>query len=298
MSYLGLRSKKVAIVGAGAIGTNTAKLLAKAGVGSITLIDRDFIELKNLQRQTLFTKKDVGMPKAIVAKKKLKELNSKTKINAIVADLNYKNASLLSSNLVLDCTDNFETRFLINDYCKKNGVSWVYAAVIRNIGTVYNIIPDNACFRCIFNNHSSLETCDTAGVSNTAVVKTSSLQASEAIKILLKKKYEKNMVRINKQQLIKLKVKKNRDCKSCKGDYEYLTGKKGSKVLKLCGTNTYQVKGKPINLKLLMKKLKGNVKNFDYCIHFNKITLFKDGRAIIKANSSEKAKSIYSRIIG
>ena len=298
---MGLGNRKVVVVGVGAIGTNTAKLLAKAGIGSITLIDRDFVELKNLQRQRLFTKKDVGMPKAAVAKKKLKKINSKTKMKAVVADLDYKNADLLASDLVLDCTDNFETRFLINDYCRKHRIPWIYAAVIRGIGTVYSIMPEGACFSCIFSNHASFETCDTAGVLNAVVAATASIQASEAVKILLNKDYERDMVRIIAQQprLLKLKVKKNKNCSCCKGNYDYLTGKKGSKTIKLCGTNSYHIKGKPVNLRLLLKKIKNRkIKNFGYCIHLNNITLFRDGRAIVKAASKEKAKSAYSRLVG
>jgi len=213
----GVSNRRIAIVGVGATGTASAEILAKAGIGSITLIDRDFVELKNLQRQLLFTKKDVGMPKAIAAKKRLSKINSK--IRAVVADLDYKNTDLLASDLVLDCTDNFETRFLINDYCKKHKIPWIYAAVIRDTGTVYNVMPGKACFRCIFNNHSSLETCDTVGVLNSTIRATSSMQAAEAIKILLKKDYEKDMVRLKPGQLLKLKVSKNDNCSCCNGNY-------------------------------------------------------------------------------
>lgn len=291
------------IVGCGATGSVTAELLVRAGVGNITIIDRDFIELNNLQRQFLFTEADVGKPKATTAVDYLREINSKIRIKGIITDLDHKNAKLLASDIVLDCTDNFETRFLINDYCKKNGIKWIYGAVIRNFGTIYSILPDKPCFRCIFNNHASLETCDTVGVLNAAVTATSSLQANEAIKILLGKPYESNLIRINvwQPQILKLKVKKNPKCPACNGIYEYLSGKKASKIVKLCGTNTYQIKGKAINLKLLLQKLKNrktNVKNFQYCIHSDNITIFTDGRAIIKANTPDKAKSIYSRIIG
>jgi len=298
-----LGRSKIVIVGCGATGSVTAELLVRAGIGHITIIDRDFVELSNLQRQFLFTEADVGKPKATTAADYLRKINSKIKIKGMIADLDHKNAKLLASDIVLDCTDNFETRFLINDYCKKHGIKWIYAAVIRNLGTVFNVIPNKACFSCVFSRHASLETCDTVGVLNAAVTATSSVQTVEAIKILLGKAYESDLMRINvwQPQILKLKVNKNPNCPACKGRYEYLSGKKASKVVKLCGTNTYQIRGKAISLKLLVKKLKKHktkVKNFEYCVHFNNVTIFKDGRAIIKANSPEKAKSIYSRIIG
>ncbi len=294
--------KSVTVVGVGAIGSAVARILTDAGIGALTLIDRDFVERGNLQRQLLFTESDVGKPKAIAAKEHLKRISIKTKVSAVVAGLDCRNASLLSNaDIILDCTDNFETRFLINDYCRKNGIPWIYAAVIRDTGTVYCVTPGRACFKCIFTNHSGLETCDTAGVNSAAVAATASLQASEAAKILIQKDFEKDMVRIkvNPLQLLKLKVKKTRECSCCRGEYGYLSGKKGSKVVKLCGTNTYQIVGKPVNLKLLIKRIKGRrVKDFGYCIHFSNITLFRDGRAIVNADSPEKAKSAYSRIIG
>ena len=296
-----LQKSTVAVVGIGATGTATARLLLETGIGSIKLIDRDFVDTNNLQHQTLFTGKDVGMPKAVAAKAHLSKI-SNAKITYEVSDLDYKNTDLLAhADIVLDCTDNFETRFLINDYCKKQRIPWIYAAVIRNIGTVFSVMPKNACFRCIFNNHASLETCDTAGVSNATVSATASLQAAEAIKILLGQPREKNMLRISNHGLLKLKVNKNENCVCCKGTYEYLSGKKGSKIIKLCGTNSYQVKGKPVNLKLLLRKLKNSnvsIKNFKYCLNSDNITIFKDGRALVKADSAVKAKSIYSRLLG
>ncbi len=294
--------KGVTIVGAGAVGTAVAGILAGVGASSITLIDRDFVERGNLRRQLLFTKSDVGKPKATAAKERLKRISVKTKVSAVIADLDFRNAALLSkSGIVLDCTDNFETRFLINDYCRKNGIPWIYTAVIRDTGTVYCVTPGRACFRCIFTSHSGLETCDTAGVNSAAVAAAASLQASEAVKILTEKDFEKCMVRIKVDplQLLKLKVKKNRDCPCCSGKYEYLGGKKGSKVVKLCGTGVYHVAGKPVNLKLLVKRMKGRgVKDFGYCLHSGGITLFRDGRAIVKASSPERAKSAYSRMVG
>ncbi len=295
---IGMINGSVVLVGAGAIGSAVAGILAKAEVKRMTIIDRDFVERSNLQHQLLFTERDVGMPKATAAKAHLGKFYSKIKISAVVADLDYRNVNLLSSHdIVLDCTDNFETRFLINDYCRKSSVPWIYAAVIRDTGTAYCVTPDRACFRCIFSNHSAAETCDTAGVLNSTVAATASLQASEAVKILLKSDFEKDMARIKPQQTLKVKVKKRKGCICCNGNYEYLSGKKGSRIVKLCGTGTYQIKGKPVDLGLLRKRF-DKAKPFGCCIHLGNITIFSDGRAIVKAESAAKAKSAYARIVG
>lgn len=285
-------NRKVVVVGVGAIGCQVAKLLSET-VKNITVIDRDFVDADNLPRQKLYSSKDVGKPKAVAAKQYL------PKIKAVVADLDYKNAGILDSDLVLDCTDNFETRFLINDYCKSKNIPWIYAAVIKDMGTVYTVSSKSACFRCIFDKHASLETCDTVGVTSNAITATAEMQVQQALNLLQRKKVSSDMIRIYPNSILKLKVNKNKGCSSCNGDFEYLTGRKMSKVVKLCGTSTYQIKGKPIKLRLLLKKFRNSdVKNFRYCLYSRKITLFKDGRAIVKASSPEKAKSIYSRFVG
>ena len=290
-------------MGAGAIGCAAAKLLIKENV-AIKIIDRDFIEKSNLNVQTLYTAKDVGMPKAVAAKKRLEQTNKSAKVDGIVADLDRKNVRLLdSADVVLDCTDNFETRFLINDRLKAKKIPWIHAGAIRDIASVYPIIPDGPCFRCVFDKHHSLETCDTAGVSTDAVRKAAKIQATQAMNVLQEKKTKNSMIRINltTNANLKLKVKKNKNCRTCNGKYDYLEGRKGSRIVKLCGTGSYQIKGRQINLPKLVKKLKDNqiaVKTFGHCIHFDNATLFKDGRAIIKAKSTSQAKSIYSKIVG
>jgi len=287
--------KSVVIVGVGAVGSLTASLLVKAGL-AIKIIDRDYVDEANLERQVLYTRKDIGKPKAVVAEKVLD-------IKGIIADVNHKNIQLLKADLVLDCTDNFETRFLINDYCKKNSIPWIYAGAVGDRGTILNILPKQACFRCLFDRHQSIETCDTAGVLASVVKKTAQLQASQALKILRKQHPETAMLRLKGNSMLKLKVKKNPECEACNGNYEYLSGKKGSKIIKLCGTNSYQIKGKAVNLQLLLNKIKSsskkiNVKNFGYCLHLNNITIFQDGRAIVKASSPTQAKSTYHRVLG
>ena len=298
-----MKTKKVTIVGAGAIGCETSKLLIKENV-EIKIVDRDFIEKSNLNGQTLYATKDIGMPKAVAAKKTLERTKNNRKVAAAVADLDRKNVRLLNdADVVLDCTDNFETRFLINDFLKEKKIPWIYAGAIRNIASVYPILPSGPCFRCVFDKHHSTETCDTAGVSMEAVRKAAKAQTRQAMKILQEKKPEKSMIRINTttNTNLKIKVKKNKNCRTCSGKYDYLEGRKGSRIVKLCGTGIYQIKGRQINLSEIAKKLKDNrtpVKTFEHCIHFGNVTLFKDGRALIKAKSAPQAKAIYSRTIG
>jgi len=296
-----LKERTVSIIGLGAVGTVASELLTRAGIGKLVLVDRDFVELNNLQRQSLFIEKDVGKVKVVQAKEALEKINSEVKIEAYVKDLNFKNIEIIESDLILDCTDNLTTRFLINDFSLKMKIPWIYSAAIEDKGTVFNIIPGKVCFRCIFKEAKGLETCDTVGVLNTTTNIVGSLQVNEALKILLNKKYEEKMIRINvwDLDLSKIKVKKDENCEACKGNYEYLMGK-ADKVVKYCGAYSYQVRGKKLNLKELKGRLEklDEVKDFGYCIHFKNLTIFEDGRAIIKVKSEEEARRFYSKYVG
>ena len=182
-----LQRKKVAIVGIGALGTVSSELLARAGVGSLLLVDRDVIEESNLQRQVLFDEDDLGKSKAAAAREKLEKINQHILIETKAIHLNNKNIGFLKEmDLVLDCTDNLETRFLINEFCKKEQIPWIYAAAIRTSGYVMPIMPAGACLRC-FLDTANLETCDTVGVLNTATVSIAALQTTLALKMLLHK---------------------------------------------------------------------------------------------------------------
>ncbi len=323
-----LRKSTVAIIGLGALGSVSAGLLARAGIGKLILIDRDIVELTNLQRQSLFDEKDVGKPKALAAKEHLNEINSDIKINFFIDDLNFDNIEKILNieknnlDLILDCTDNLETRFLINDFCVKNGIPFIYSSAVGSKGYVFNIIPNKsyACLRCFLKEAAQLDTCETAGVLNAITNLISSIQVNEAIKIILNNKnIEKRLLFFDvwKNELLKIKVKKNPSCICCiKNNFEYLTGKKSSKIIKLCGDNVYQIRLKSIDKKMfnnLKNKLKkigkvGNerarsefshVTDFGYCINLdNKMTIFNDGRALIKAKDEKEAKSLYSRFVG
>lgn len=306
-----LGKSTVAIVGLGALGSNSAELLARAGIEKLILIDRDIVELSNLQRQRLFDETDIGKPKALAAKEHLKEINNEVEIISIIDDLNFENINkILNKNigLILDCTDNLETRFLINDFVIKNNLPFIYSSAVGAKGYVFSIIPNKtACLRCFLKEAAQLDTCETVGVLNTITSLISSLQVNEAIKIILGKNYEKNLLFFDvwKNELLKIKVDKNKNCICCsKHNFEHLTGKSQSKIIKLCGDNVHQVKTKAIDKKQfneLKNKLKriGKVADFGYCINFdNKLTIFQDGRALVKAKDEKGAKSLYSKFVG
>lgn len=286
-----LSKKAVTVVGIGALGTVTSELLARAGVGKLTLIDRDFVEESNLQRQTLFTEEDVGRLKAKAAYEHLKKINPDVDMEYFADDLSADNAEIMKADLVLDCVDNMETRFLIDDYCAKNKIPWVHASAIENRGFIFNVIPGKVSFSDVFNNLKGIGTCDTVGVMNTITSMIGSMQASEAIKILTGMKHEEEMIFVDLQQNIfrKLKAKKN---PKFKRTFEHLKAKRN--VIRLCGSGMYQILGDH-DLDELKKRLKA--KEEDGFIRLSNMTIFRN-RALIKAKSEAEAKSIYSKLVG
>lgn len=304
---LQLLKSSVAVVGMGALGTVAAGILARAGVGKLVIVDRDVVELTDLQRQLLYDEADIGKPKALAATEKLKRINSEIKIEAAAADIDYKNIAKLVGvpNVVLDCTDNLETRFLINEYCLKNKIAWIHAAAIRETAQMmafdFRKSSGQPCFACVFGNSAAEGTCDTVGVLSTATITVAAMQATAAIKILLGFAAGAELLRLNvwTNELAKITIKKNPDCSSNK--YEYLSGKKKTAAVAMCGRNSYQIKGKITNLPKLKQRLQRmgeKVVDLGECVSFRNITLFADGRALVKADSAEKAKSAYSRLIG
>lgn len=295
-----LLASKVAIVGLGATGSSSAEMLARAGVGHLVLIDRDVVELSNLQRQSLFSEADLEKPKAVAARDAIHSINSEIKVEAYPIDLECDKVSVLEADLILDCTDNLFTRFLINDYCKKNKKPWIYAAVVGTKGMTMNFLPANkVCFNCIFKMVEGLDTCATMGILNTAPSVISAFQVTEAIKILTGQKPFKDLVHIDvwKQTFEKVKVVSDKKCAVCKGDYEYLDGKK-QEIVKFCGSGTYQIKGK-FDYEELKRKLSkvGKIQDAGVCFRFSAMTIFPD-RVIIKAQTEEEAKVMYAQVVG
>jgi adenylyltransferase/sulfurtransferase len=295
-----IEKSKVAVVGAGALGSIACELLVRAGIGRLVIIDRDILEEHNLQRQALFTEEDIGKSKAAAAESHLKKINSKVKIETYITDLDHQNIDLLRADLVLDCTDNLFTRFLINEYCRSKKIPWVYTAVIGCSGMLMNIIPKRKyCFRCIFEEASGLDTCETAGILNTTPHALVAMQVTQVLKIITKQPSEKDLINLDlwNLKLSRVKVKHNPKCPVCQGKYEYLEGKSHG-LVKLCGSGNFQFKGKLkyFSLKDSLSKI-GKVTDLGYCFHFKELIVFKD-RVLIKAKTESEAKSLYSKYIG
>ena len=292
-----LKNATVAIIGVGALGTVATELLARSGVGKLILIDRDVIELSNLQRQTLFDEADVGRSKAVVEKEKIAQINLDVKVKTHAIHLNSENISVIKdASIVLDCTDNMKTRFLVNDYCRKNKTPWIYSAAIKTHGYVMPIFPDSPCLQCFIEN-VSLETCDMVGVLNVATTSIAALQTSLTLKILLQETVEPLLYHYDvwHQEFRKLSVKKKEKCPTCNEMFLFLDQKDDISTIKFCGSGRYQISGN-INFDEAKNRIQGTCDG--ETIQTDKFLLFKDGRALIKASSKEEALSIYSRFIG
>jgi len=299
-----LSRAKVAIVGIGALGTVAAELLTRAGIGSLLLIDRDMIEESNLQRQVLFDEKDIGKSKAITAKEKLQRINSQITITAETVHLNAQNINLLQKyNFILDCTDNLATRFLLNDYCKKEKKKWIYAAAIKTSGYVFPVFPEGPCLRC-FLQEAHLETCDTAGVLNTNTAIIASLQTTLALKIILGGGVSSKLLHFDtwNHTLQTIDIKKNKNCPACNGKYDYLNPKEEIRIVRFCSQRKYQVLGSLVGLNEIEKRWKKSrnekIIRTENSIQINNLILFQDGRALINAKSEAEALSTYSKWIG
>src|SRR5215467_5280595 len=314
-----LLDSRVAIVGCGATGSALVSLLARAGVGTLRIIDRDYAEPSNLQRQTLFDEKDAAesVPKAIAAARKISSFNSQIVAEAHALDLTPENiAQLLGSvQLILDGTDNFETRYLINDYAVKNSLPWIYTAAVGSYAATMNVIPgETACLACIFPESPTglIETCETAGILNSAVNFAASVAATEALKVLTggKDYLRRTLLSYDlwRNQRAEIAAAKPRsDCRACgKRDLTHLAGQSRPHIT-LCGRNSVQIHEhrRPINLREISDRLKwfGNVRQNDFVLKFWKepfeMTLFPDGRAIIKGTSDTAiARSLYAKYVG
>jgi molybdopterin/thiamine biosynthesis adenylyltransferase len=312
----------VLILGCGALGASHAEMLARAGVGKLRIVDRDFVEFTNLQRQTLFKETDAAkrLPKSVAAQARIAEINSEIEVEAVVADANNSNIESLieDCDLVLDGTDNFQVRYLLNDACVKHNKTWVYGAAVSSYGTTMTIIPgETPCLRCIFEeipDAGSSPTCDTAGVIMPIISSISSIQVSEAIKLLVGKrdKLHGSLMQIdvwmNDWRKIKL-AGPQPNCPTCgERNFEFLDAESAEFAAVLCGRNAVQVAPpNPVDLDLdeLSSKLRqvAAVTQNEYLIRFSphghEITIFKDGRAIIRGTEDVSvARSLYAKYIG
>lgn len=312
-----LGETKALVIGCGALGSVIVHHLARAGIGMLRIIDRDIVEIENLQRQILYNEGDVGRPKALVASEKLKIINSEIEIEGHVRDFNPRSAGemLKGIDIVLDGTDNMQTRYLINDICVKSMIPWIYGGAVSTYGMSLNIVPKKtACLSCAFPfmpKAGSLPTCDTVGVINTVPSIIASIEVTEAIKIILEKEYSKDLIVYDvwNHDFKLIKIKRNDDCECCqKGNYKFLEAERLELTTVLCGRDSVQVtpnvEGK-LSLESLAQRLKkaGEVKqspvHLIFKAHDIDITIFSDGRAIIKGTEDETlAKSIYAKYIG
>ena len=321
-----LMAGKVLLCGCGALGTVLAETLTRAGVGHLRIVDRDFVELSNLQRQVLYDERDVQdhLPKAVAAAAKLRAINSSITIEPIVADIAYTNIMEYTDgvDLILDGTDNFEVRFLINDVSLETGIPWIYTGCIGSHGQTMPIFPgQTGCLRCLIENvpePGTTETCDTAGVLGPAINVIASLEAVDALKILsgqaddvarsltIVDVWDGTFRRMNVGDL-----RERSKCPAChQGERLWLSGKEGSQTAVLCGRNAVQVspqKKTQISLDDLAKSMResGTVEQNAFLLKLSltepnfEVTVFRDGRAIIKGTSDPGvARGVYARYVG
>jgi len=314
-----LQVAHVALVGCGATGAAAAGMLARAGVGTLTIIDRDFVETSNLQRQVLFDEADAeaSLPKAEAARRKIALFNSEVKVHAHIADLNPANIQQLlgEAQLILDATDNFETRYLINDFAVQNNRPWIYAAAIGAYAVTMNILPgETACLACLFPKPPTgpVETCDTAGILNTAVNLAASIEVTEALKFLVGKPETMRRTLLSHDLWTNERAEisashPRQGCTVCgKRDFSHLRGE-GRAHITLCGRNSVQIHEHSRTVDFVEMKARlqphGNVRFNDLLLRFERgehtITLFKDGRAIVQGTTDIMlARSLYARFIG
>jgi molybdopterin-synthase adenylyltransferase len=318
-----LAAAHVALVGCGATGAAAASLLARSGIGTLTLVDRDFVEESNLQRQVLFDEADArdSLPKAEAARRKIALFNSETAVRAHIADLTPANVHTLlaGADIVLDATDNFETRYLINDYAIEQRSPWIYSAAIGAYAVTMNILPEEtACLACIFPEPPGgvVETCDTAGILNTAVNLSASIAVTEALKFLTgsnaesRSKMRRTLLSFdlwsNEWSEVSAAVPRP-DCEVCAlHDFRHLRGENRPHIT-LCGRNSVQIHehSRPVDLAALHARLKphGEVRYNQLLLRFTRgehtLTVFADGRAIIQGTTDTAlARSLYARFIG
>jgi molybdopterin-synthase adenylyltransferase len=314
-----LRTAAAVLVGCGAIGAASANLLVRAGIGRLRILDRDFVEPSNLQRQTLFDETDAreALPKAVAAEKKLRAINSDVQVEGIVADLTPQNATemLTGFRLILDGTDNFETRFLINEFSAKTGTPWIYAAAVASYGTTMTILPSQtACLACLVDSSAASleETCDTVGVLGPIVNLIASLEVAEAIKLLSGRRAALHGRLLScdvwSGRIQSLQPERNPDCRVCvRHEFPHLAGQAQPHIT-MCGRDSVQIheRRRALDLTALQQRLGATipgVRQNGFLLRFQvppyEMTVFTDGRAILKGTKDPTvARSLYAKYIG
>jgi molybdopterin-synthase adenylyltransferase len=317
---LKIRKARLVLVGCGALGTVSSEMLTRAGVGHLKLIDRDFVEWSNLQRQSLFTEDDAaeGRPKATAALRALKAVNSDVHLEAVVCDLDTDNIGALcgGADLLLDGSDNFETRYLINDYAVQQGIPWIYGAAVGSYGLGLAILPGQTpCLRCIFPDlppAGEADSCDTAGIIAPIIHMVAGFQVTAAFRILIGTPPPSGLFQLDVWRDQGRMVGLNGpsvDCPCCmRREFSFLHGDRHSRSVRLCGRNSVQVRPpqlQPIDLEQLAHKLAPvcRVRLSPEVLRFfppgYEVTLFPDGRAIVQGTEDPaEARSLYTRFVG
>ncbi|MED3561025.1 thiazole biosynthesis adenylyltransferase ThiF [Bacillus xiapuensis] len=318
-----IRQKHVLMIGAGALGSGNAEILVRSGIGKLTIIDRDYVEPSNLQRQQLYTEEDVAekLPKAAAAEKRLKMINSDVKINAVIgeATAEWLEEEAREADLIIDATDNFEIRMIINDVSQKYKVPWIYGACVGSFGMSFSILPGKTpCLNCLLRTIPLQGmTCDTGGIISPAVQMVIAHQTAEALKILVgdweavRASFVSFDLWRNQYTSMKMSKAKFAGCLSC-GDhptYPYLDQENTTKTTVLCGRDTVQIRPAG-NGELSLENLSGQLRASGYEVKGNpyllsvelgeeRMVLFKDGRALIHGTKDlTHAKSVYQKILG
>jgi molybdopterin-synthase adenylyltransferase len=320
-----LLASSAVLIGCGALGTVMANLLVRSGVGRLRIVDRDFVEASNLQRQTLFEESDAreSLPKAVAAERRLRAVNSDVIVEAFVADMAPANAEelLQGFRLIVDGTDNFETRLLINDAAVSLNIPWIYTAAVASYGATMSVIPgETACLACLLESDDSAfragieETCDTAGIINAAASVVASIAAAEALKFLAERPDALNRRLISfdvwKGKSQSIRIARNPNCRACvRHEFDYLEGGAQPHVT-MCGRDSVQIheRKRRLDLTELGRRLSasgsGDVRVNEFLLRFRvppsyEMTVFADGRAIVKGTKDPAvARSIYARYVG
>lgn len=312
-----LQQSHIAIVGCGALGSFQAGALARAGIGRLTLIDRDYVEISNLQRQWLYTEADAldALPKAVAAMRSIQEINSACEVVPAVADLTADTAEDLFEgvHLIIDGTDNFETRFLINDFCVKHSVPWIYGGAVGTYGISMPVIPGRtACLRCLYPDApgAGQPTCETAGVLNTITSLVASWQVSHALRWLVSGEVSQKVTTFEAWDGSVRQIPQpepDPECPTCaRHEFRHLQAERRTPV-SLCGRNAVQIhdRERPVDLRRLSNALAavGAVRANEFALQMDvppyQLTVFPDGRAIIKGTTDVGiARSLYSKYVG
>ncbi|MFE4427818.1 thiazole biosynthesis adenylyltransferase ThiF [Peribacillus butanolivorans] len=318
-----IQQKHILLLGAGALGSANAEALTRAGVGKLTIVDRDYVETSNLQRQQLYTEQDVEekLPKAEAAKRHLHAINHEVEVKAVIMDATAQTLEPLLGHvdLIMDATDNFETRMIINDLSQKLQIPWIYGACVGSVGMTMTILPGQTpCLHCLLKTIPIQGmTCDTGGIISPAVTMVVAHQIAEALKILVEdwESIRPSLVTFdlwrNQYQTVRLTKVKKKDCLSC-GDqrtYPFLTLENATKTAVLCGRDTVQVRP-PKPLKLQLEKLAKDLNGGGYLVKVNpfllscekngeRMVVFQDGRALVHGTKDMvHAKAMYQSILG